>query len=187
MKYEFHAVTVDRWKDLELLFGKNGACGGCWCMWFRLKRAQFENQKGDGNRKALEKLVLDGEIPVGILGYVDGKPAGWVSFGKREEFPVIENSRLFQRIDDQPAWSVVCFFVARPFRRTGLTGKLLKAATDLAKEKGARIMEAYPIEPKKKEMPDTFAYHGFASVFRKIGFKEVIRRSETRPMMRKVL
>ena len=156
-------------------------------MWFRLKRAQFEQRKGDGNRKALKTLVGAGEVPVGILGYADGKPAGWVSFGKREEFPVIENSRLFQRIDEQAVWSVVCFFVARSFRRTGLTRKLLKAATDFAKKNGARIMEAYPIEPKKNQTPDVFAYHGFASVFRKEGFSEVIRRSETRPMMRKVL
>lgn len=186
-KYEFHPVTADRWKDLELLFGKNGACAGCWCMFFRVKRAQFDKQKGDGNRKALKKLVNAGEVPVGILGYINGHPAGWVSFGKREEFPVVENSRLFQRVDDQPVWSVVCFFVARPYRNTGLTGKLLKAATDLAKKNGARIIEGYPVEPKKDQMPDVFAYHGFASVFREAGFSEVVRRSETRPMMRKKL
>jgi hypothetical protein len=56
-----------------------------------------------------------------------------------------------------------------------------------ARQKGARIVEGYPIEPKKKEMPDVFAYHGFASIFRKNGFQEVARRSETRPMMRKKL
>jgi len=186
-KYEFHPLTSDRWADLELLFGKNGACAGCWCMFFRLKRSVFDKQKGDANKNDLKKLVQAGKIPVGIIGYVDGKASGWVSFGKREEFPRIENSRLFQRVDDNSVWSVVCFFVARGFRRSGLTLRLLLAAIDAAKKNGARIIEGYPIEPKKDQMPDTFAYHGFASVFRKAGFVEVIRRSETRPMMRKTL
>jgi GNAT superfamily N-acetyltransferase len=186
-KMKFQPVTSDRWSALETLFGKNGACGGCWCMWFRTGRANWEKKKGEGNKKALKKLVQAGDIPVGILGYIDGKPAGWISFGKREEFPVLENSRLFQRVDDRPVWSVVCFFVARPYRRTGLTGGLLKAAIAFARKKGARLIEAYPVDPKKEETPDVFAYHGFASVFRKAGFAEVIRRSATRPMMQKNL
>jgi len=186
-KLEFQPVTPDRWSDLETLFGKNGACAGCWCMWFRTRRASWEQKKGEGNRKALKSLVRAGDLVVGILGYVDGKPAGWISFGKREEFPVVENSRLFQRLDDQPVWSVVCFFVARPYRRSGLTSGLLKAAIRVARKKGARIIEAYPVDPRKAATPDVFAYHGFASVFRSAGFMEVARRSETRPMMRKTL
>jgi GNAT superfamily N-acetyltransferase len=184
MKAEFHPVTRDRWKDLEKLFGKSGACGGCWCMWFRSARSTWNEQKGEGNKKALRKLIAEEDLVVGMLGYVDGEPAGWISFGRREEFPVVEKSRLFQPVDPQPVWSVVCFFVARRYRRNGLTEKLLQAAILHARKRGARIVEAYPIEPKKKEMPDVFAYHGFASIFRKNGFQEVARRSETRPMMR---
>ena len=32
---DFRPLTPDRWKDLEALFGKHGATGGCWCMWWR--------------------------------------------------------------------------------------------------------------------------------------------------------
>lgn len=156
-------------------------------MFFRMKRSDWEKLKGDGNKKALKKLVNAGDLAIGLIAYVDGKPAGWISFGRREEFPLIESSRLFKRIDDLPVWSIVCFFVARPYRRMGLTTALLNAAVQLARKKGARVIEGYPVEPKKGEMPDVFAYHGLASVFRKAGFQEVIRRSETRPMMRKVL
>ena len=186
MKTEFHPVTPDRWPDLELLFGKNGACAGCWCMWWRIRRSTWDKEKGEGNRKSLKKLVKQGSEP-GILAYVDGKPAGWICVGPREDFPVLENSRLFKRIDDQKVWSIVCFFTARAFRRTGMTRKLIEAAVKYAREKGARILEAYPVEPKKDKMPDLFAYTGFSSAFLKSGFKEVIRRSETRPMMRKKL
>ena len=186
MKTEFHPVTSDRWNDLETLFGKNGACAGCWCMWWRIKRSVWDKQKGDGNRKALKKLVLNNSEP-GILAYIDGKPAGWVCVGPRDEFPVLENSRLFKRLDDQKVWSIVCFFVARRHRRTGMTGKLIQAAIRHARKKGAKIIEAYPWEPKKDNVPDLFAYTGFSSAFRKAGFQEIIRRSETRPMMRRKL
>jgi len=188
---EFHPVTVKRWKDLVSLFGERGACGGCWCMWWRLSRSQFNKQKGEGNRKALKKIVDSGEIP-GILAYADGEPIGWCSVAPRERFSTLERSRILKRVvenpaeggDEKPVWSVVCFFVAKPFRRKGVTVKLLKAAVEYAKKRGAKIVEGYPIEPKKGKMPDVFANTGLASAFRQAGFVEVLRRSETRPIMR---
>jgi GNAT superfamily N-acetyltransferase len=180
---EFHLLTSDRWADLEKLFGTNGACGGCWCMWWRLKRSEFIKQKKEGNRKALKGLVDSGEIP-GILAYVDGEPAGWCSVGPREAYPTLERSRVLAKVDDKPVWSVVCFFVAKQHRGKGLMVKLLIAAIEYVKEHGGRILEGYPVEPKEGKMPDPFVYTGAASAFRKTGFVEVLRRSETRPIMR---
>ena len=182
-KIECCPVTSEQWPDLETLFGANGACAGCWCMWWRLKRSVWQKQKGAGNRNALKKLTASQSGP-GIIAYVDGKPAGWVSFGPRTEFPVLDNSRLFKRIDTEPVWSIVCFFIARPYRRSGLSRKLIDAAIRHSKRKGAHWLEAYPVDPKKDRMPELFAFTGFASAFRQAGFHEVIRRSETRPMMR---
>jgi len=151
----------------------------CW----RLKRSQFEKQKGAGNKKALKKMVAAGEVP-GLLAYAGREPVGWCSVAPREAFPVLENSRILKRVDDQPVWSASCFFVARPYRRQGLSVKLLRAAVAYAKKKGARMVEGYPVEPKKSPMPDVFAWTGLASAFRRAGFKEVLRRSPTRPIMR---
>ena len=182
-KLEFHPVTPKRWRDLEKLFGERGACGGCWCMCWRLKRSQFEKQKGAGNKKALKKMVAAGEVP-GLLAYAGREPVGWCSVAPREAFPVLENSRILKRVDDQPVWSASCFFVARPYRRQGLSVKLLRAAVAYAKKKGARMVEGYPVEPKRSPMPDVFAWTGLADAFRRAGFKEVLRRSPTRPIMR---
>ena len=66
----------------------------------------------------------------------------------------------------------------------GLSIQLLKSAVDFAILKGARIVEGYPVDKGKSMMPDVFAWTGFSSVFIKVGFKEVERRSETRPIMR---
>jgi GNAT superfamily N-acetyltransferase len=90
-------------------------------------------------------------------------------------------------VDEQPVWSVVCFFVARAYRRKGVTVALLKAAVEYARQRGAGIVEGYPVEPKEDKAPDPFVYTGLASAFRQAGFEEVLRRSETRPIMRKLI
>lgn len=180
---KFQPVTPKRWQDLERLFGQRGACGGCWCMWFRMTRSDFEKNKGAGNKKALKKIVDSGQVP-GILTYHRGEPIGWCSVGPRESFSALERSRILKRVDDRPAWSVVCFVVNRTYRGMGVSAALLKAAVEYAKRKGTKIIEGYPVEPRKDRMPDVFAYYGFASTFRQAGFKEVARRSETRPFMR---
>jgi GNAT superfamily N-acetyltransferase len=183
---EFHPVTPDRWDDFEVLFGERGACGGCWCMWFRLKRSEFERQKGEGNRLAMKAIVEAGDVP-GILAYADGQPVGWCSVAPRETFGVLQRSWVLKPVDDQPVWSIVCFFIGKPYRRKGLMGKLIEAAANHAAAHGAKIVEAYPVEPKKAEVPDVFAYTGLASAFRKAGFAEVARRSETRPIVRRFI
>ena len=179
----FHPLTPENWPDCEKLFGPRGACGGCWCMYWRLTRSQYEDQHGEYNRRSLKALVESGSIP-GILAYEDGEPVGWCSIAPRNEFPTLGRSRILKPVDDQPVWSVVCFFVARKQRRRGLTVQLLKAAIEFARSKGAKVIEGYPVEPKAGKSPDVFVYTGISSAFEQAGFVEVLRRSETRPIMR---
>jgi len=152
-------------------------------MWWRLTRSQFLQRKGEGNRRALKAIVDSGETP-GILAFLDGQPAGWCAVAPRECYPALERSRVLKRVDHKPVWSVVCFFTAKAFRRKGVSVELLKAAVDYVKGRGGKIVEGYPAEPKKDRMPDPFVYTGLVSAFRKAGFVEVLRRSETRPIMR---
>ena len=183
MPIDVHPLTRGRWNDLVTLFGARGACGGCWCMWWRLTRSEFQKKKGEGNRASLKKLVDSGEVP-GLIAYSRGQPVAWCSIGPREGYPVLERSRVLARVDDRPVWSVVCFFIAKPLRRRGLTLELLKAAISYAKKRGAGAVEGYPVEPRTGVTADAFAYTGLSSTFRKAGFVEVARRSETRPIMR---
>ncbi len=152
-------------------------------MFFRQRRSEFERKSGAANRRALHRLVAGGGEP-GLLAYVDGVPAGWVALARREEYRLLENSRILQPVDDKPVWSVVCFFVARGYRGRGLTVALLRKAAAYARRRGARRLEGYPVDPIKGKMPDTFAYYGLAAAFRQAGFREVARRSATRPIMR---
>ncbi len=183
MRLEIHPLTRERWPDLEALFGPRGACGGCWCMWWRRTRSEFDRQKGPGNKRALRKIV-DVSIP-GLLAYHDGHPIGWCAIEPREAYPVLDRSRTLARVDDRPVWSAPCFFVVRQFRGRGVSVKLLREAVKYAKSQGARLVEGYPVIPRKGRMPDAFAWTGTASTFRRAGFDEVARRSPTRPIMRK--
>lgn len=181
-----HPVTPERWPDVETLFGPRGACAGCWCMWWRVRRSEWSEGKGDGNRRALRSLVRRGE-PTGLLAYAGADPVGWAALAPREAYPGLERSRTLQRVDDRPVWSVTCFFVARSHRRQGVTVKLLEAAVRHARARGAECIEGYPVEPKKDSVPDVWVFTGLAAAFRKAGFREVARRSETRPIMRRML
>jgi ribosomal protein L14E/L6E/L27E len=103
----------------------------------------------------------------------------------REAYPALERSRTLKRIDEKPVWSVVCFFVANPFRRKRVNIEAFKGCHRICSQKRRKnIVEGYPIEPKKDRMSDAFAYTGLASTFRKAGFVEVARRTENRPIMR---
>lgn len=168
---------------MERLFGPRGASGGCWCMWWRLKRKDFEVNKGEDNRQAMKAIIDSGEIP-GVLAYEDTHPVGWCSIGPREAFPVLDRSRTLKRVDDQPVWSVVCFFTAKQYRRRGLMVLLLRAALEYAREHGAHIVEGYPYDPRSGSSPDPFVYTGLSSAFHKAGFVTVAQRTKTRSIVR---
>ena len=180
---QYLPLTVERWADLEALFGERGAVGGCWCMTPRLSHTEYEAQKGEGNRRAMRAVVESGEVP-GIVAYVGGAPAGWCAVAPRETYPRLERSRVARRIDDRAVWSVVCFFIGSPYRRRGLSAGLLTAAVEHARGEGATVVEGYPVEPQKPNMPEVFAWTGMAGAFRDAGFVEVARRTPTRPFMR---
>ena len=179
----FLPLEKSRWKDFEQLFGERGACGGCWCMAWRLKSSDFERQKGKKNKKSMKKIVNNNEVP-GILAYYNEKPIGWCAFAPRDKFIRLNNSRVLSPIDDKKVWSITCFFIDKKFRRMGVSTELLKATLKYCKKKKIRILEAYPQEPYADNIPATFAWTGIPSAFEKAGFKVAARRSPKRPIMR---
>ena len=182
----FHAATSERWPDVERLFGERGACAGCWCMFWRRGRKEWEAGKGAGNRRALRSLVQRGAEP-GVLAYKGDDPIGWCAVAPRSDYPALARSRVLEPIDDRPVWSIACLFVARPHRRQGVSARLLDAAAEHAGRRGATIVEGYPTIPRVARAPDAFLWTGTASAFERAGFREIARRSPTRPIVRRTL
>jgi GNAT superfamily N-acetyltransferase len=180
-----HPLTPDRWADLERLFGPRGACAGCWCMWWRLARAEWEAGKGEGNRRALEAEVRGGRVP-GLIAYDGEVPVGWVAVEPRAAYPRLARARTLAPVDDAPVWAITCFFVARTHRRRGLMRALIDAAAAHARAAGATLLEGYPVD-LAGPTGDAFVYTGARSTFEAAGFEEVVRRSPTRPIVRLTL
>ena len=152
-------------------------------MLFKLTHSEFEHAKGEGTRQLMKGVVESGEVP-GILAYAGDVPIGWCAVEPRENYPRLSRSRILRKIDDEPVWSIVCFFVDRQFRKQGVSVKLLEAAVEYVRKQGGEIIEGYAVEPKKSRMPDAFAFSGLESAYSEAGFVECARRSETRPIMR---
>jgi GNAT superfamily N-acetyltransferase len=179
----FLPVGKNQWRDFEKLFGERGACGGCWCMAWRLNSSDFEKQKGDKNKNSMKKIINNDEVP-GMLAFYDNKPIGWCAFAPREKYIRLNNSRVLASIDNERVWSISCFFIDRHFRRMGISTELLKAVIKYCKKKKVKILEAYPQEPYAENIPAAFAWTGIPSAFEKAGFKVIKRRSPKRPIMR---
>lgn len=180
---EFYPLTQDRWADFEVLFGERGAYGGCWCMWWRLTRREFEAGQGEGNRGAMKAIVESGQVP-GILAYAGGNPVGWCSVAPREDYGSLERSPVLKRLDDKPVWSIVCFYVERQHRGQGIAHALIRAAVDYVKRQGGQVVEAYPTQPRADKLPPVSSFMGLPAMFEAAGFVECARPSKSRVIMR---
>jgi GNAT superfamily N-acetyltransferase len=186
-------LSAARWPDLQDLFGPRGACGGCWCQWWRQTRAEFEANKGEVNREALRKQAESSE-PIGLLGYLpdDPKPAAWIACAPRPDYPVAARSPIAKhRADDEFAagdvWLVTCLFVRKEHRRRGVAMAMIDSVVAWAGNHGAKAVDAVPVEPRKGEIPDVFAWTGLPAMFAAAGFEEVARPRPTRSVMRHLI
>jgi GNAT superfamily N-acetyltransferase len=181
----FKPLKRNLWTDFEELFGPNGACAGCWCMFWKLRGKAYEETKGSETRQ-MHKSIVDSGVVTGLLAYLRGEVVGWIAIEPRDAYPKLAHSRALKPVDVQPVWSVTCFFVAKKSRRRGVAVELLKAAVDHVKKQGGKIVEGYPVDAQK-ELAAPFIYTGTASAFRQAGFKEVARRTPTRPIFRFII
>jgi GNAT superfamily N-acetyltransferase len=170
---------------MEQLFGDNGACGGCWCMWWRVPQGgkTWDQAKGKKNRDAFRRLVKGGKVH-GVLAFAGEEPVGWCCFGPRSTFPRILRVRALQREALATTWSVVCFYIPARWRGQGVATQLVKAATERAFALGAKEVEGFPVVPKKapEKVPAAFAWTGVPALFEAAGYEEMDRPDASRPI-----
>ena len=192
---EIRPLTRERWGELAALFGQGGDPKWCWCAFYRVRSVDFRSATADSNRRVLEEAVAttaaEGRAP-GLLAYRGGEAVGWVSLGPRDDYERLRHSKVLAPIDERPVWSIVCFVVARSARGQGVARALLDGAMDYAREHGATLLEAYPVDTGGGRVPAATAYKGTVGMFEGAGFTVAERRranasSAARPIMRRTV
>ena len=186
--FDVRPLSEETWAHLEELFDLPGGSivRACWCMFYRtVGQVSTGKAAGPVHKQELHALVRSGATP-GLVGYANDTPVGWISLGPREEYRKLERSRVMKAVDEKPVWSIVCTYVAKSHRGHGYQHKLLAGAIDFARERGVRMLEAYPVD-KPERSHDDFMFFGSRSLYERAGFREVVRRSPTRLVMRRGL
>ena len=179
MKLTIRPLTPDLWPALEDLFGNNGPCSRCWCMYWRIGSA-YRQRPREKNKAAFREVVKRGPPP-GLLAFNGDMAVGWCQLTPRAALPWLDREWRLKPVDDVPVWSLSCLYVRKGYRKQGVTSALIAAALKAARRAKAPALEAYPFDAD--ESPSASGT-GFASTFARAGFKTVARRTPPRPIMR---
>ena len=178
------ALGPGDWPAVEVLFGERGACGGCWCMAWRLPNREWEEKKGASNKRAFKRLVTTGRAQ-GSLAFAGREAVGWCSVGPRADFKGLERKRSLVTDWDERTWSVTCFFIHKSWRGRGVAAKLLEEAVRVAREHGATRVEGYPQAVTKGfggKLTATFAWTGVPRIFEQRRFTKLAKTPGKRPI-----
>jgi predicted GNAT family acetyltransferase len=184
-------VTPERWPDFEDLFGKQGACYGCWCTHFRLPPAARRENDRERNKDHIRARIEAGPPP-GLLAFQDGKAVGWMQIGPRADVPEWNNAGRGSaplepsEADDPDVWAISCFFLRSKARGKGLTHQLVQGGVEFARDNGARVLEACPMD-LSRDSRSIGLFVGSTRVFEKAGFQRMVERKAGRPLVRLVL
>jgi ribosomal protein S18 acetylase RimI-like enzyme len=184
-------LTTARLPDLAALFDEGGDPKSCRCAFWRVAGTGWRDWSKAKNEGVLAEAAGRDPAP-GVVAYLDGRVVGWVSVGPREDYARLERSKVLARIDDKPVWSIVCFVVSRAFRGQGIARALLDAAVEHARDHGATLLEAYPVDPSRGRVPAAAAFMGPLGMFERAGFEVVERRkwnatTPVRPIVRRAI
>lgn len=179
-------------EDVEAVLGAGGA-RRCRCQALKVEGWIWRDSTQEERDAALvEQTACGTEGPTsGLIGYVDGEPAGWVAVEPRENYPRIWARRQpWMRMDPEleGVWSVTCFVVRKGWRGTGLTYELAAATVEHGSRAGARVLEGYPMEPAPgKTVIWDEASVGLLQVFVEAGYEVVASPTLRRRVVRRQL
>jgi GNAT superfamily N-acetyltransferase len=179
MHLKIRPLTLDLWPALEDLFGKKGACNGCWCMYWRIGAA-YRKRPSNKNQADFREIVRKGPPP-GLIAFDGDLPVGWCQLTARAALPWLDQRSRLKPVDAAPVWSLSCFYVRIGYRRKGVTAALINAALRATKRAKVPALETYPLDASKTPSSSST---GFATTFARAGFKTVAGRSTPRPIMR---
>lgn len=173
-KLTFKPVTAATVGDFEALFGARGGPNWCWCMAWRATSAELKDANGPTRKQQMLDRIADG-VPVGLVAYDGGTPVAWASVAPKDTFqPGLGGVKETDKV-----WSLTCMFIAKDYRKQGLSALLIAAAAKHAKKHKATILEAYPVDPNSP----SYRFMGFVPAFARLGFEEVGTEGKRRHVM----
>ena len=182
MKLTIRPLTPAVWPALVDLFGKAGACQGCWCMYWRIGR-EYRKRPAEKNKAAFHAVVEQGPPP-GLIAFEGDLAVGWCQLTPRDALPWLDRTWRLKRVDDAPVWSLSCLYVRKGYRRRGITSALIAEALKVAKRAEAPALEAYPFDAA---VSPSATSTGYASTFARAGFNVVSCITPARPVVRRDL
>lgn len=177
-------LSMQTWDAFEALAAKhNGVWGGCWDVYFHPLREDRESNP-HGQKDYKRRLVEEGRAHSALV--FEGDAAiGWCQYGRPFEVPRIQKRKDVE-IEGYalPAFRIVCFFVDRDHRRSGVAGVALAGALELIAADGGGVVEGYPHDTQGKKTSASFLYSATRSLFERTGFDFVRSVGKDRALMR---
>jgi GNAT superfamily N-acetyltransferase len=185
------------WEDIQAVFGTRGDPSRCQCQRYKMQPKESWASVGSEELAFRLRTQTDCDHPEsgatsGLVAYLDGEPVGWCAVEPRTAYPrlllktlVPWAGRAEDKTDDG-VWAVTCFVTRSGFRRRGVSSALTRAAVDLARQRGARALEGYPMitQPGQAIALPGELHVGSRSVFAAAGFAEVSHPTLRRVVMR---
>jgi GNAT superfamily N-acetyltransferase len=185
MVLEVQPVDESLFEDVQTVLGSKGQAARCQCQGFRMGWYERHSDDVQGRRERLRDQVIEGH---GLVARLDGEPVGWCSIAPRSDYTYLRQTTWKGRDedpDDASIWAVTCFVTRPGFRHQGVSRALAGGTIDLARDRGARAVEAYPMKPAPgKEVTWGEMHVGALSAFLAAGFQIVHVPSLRRAIVR---
>lgn len=169
MAIEVRPATA--FEDVATMVGpKRPDANVCWCLSYRFASKENTQLVGPARGERVAELMEEG--PIGVLAYDGDEVVGWAAVAPRADTS-FARSRVIPHVGDAAVWSVWCIRVRPGHRGQGISHPLLEGAVEYARERGAPVIEGYPVNNRGAKVDLTMAYVGTRALFEKAGFRKV--------------
>lgn len=186
-------ANLANWDDVQTIFGTRGAGSRCQCQRYKLNRGESFGNFPVEERAHRLLMQTDCGVPdaprtSGLVAYRDGEPVGWCAVEPRPAYTgLLRVARVpWEGRDEDRAdpsvWAVTCLFTRAGHRRQGVSKALARAAVEHARARGARALEAYPINTTRGIEEELHV--GTVRTFAAVGLVEVSHPTPRRVVMR---
>jgi GNAT superfamily N-acetyltransferase len=140
----------------------------CWCLSYRVPSAENRELRGPARGERVRRRI-DEDGPPGVIAYDGDDIVGWAAVAPRADTTFARNRKIPQLGGDN-VWSVWCIRVRPGHRHQGISHDLLAGAVDFARDRGASVIEGYPVDNGAEKVDLTMAYVGTRGLFERAGF-----------------